>query len=32
MTLILVPVIYSFFVLDLKIISWQQLEQSKELI
>lgn len=32
MTLILVPVIFSFFVLDLKIISWQQLEQSKELI
>jgi multidrug efflux pump subunit AcrB len=26
-TLILVPVIYSFFVLDLKIITWQQLEQ-----
>lgn len=30
-TLILVPVIYSFFVLDLKIITWQQLEQPKEL-
>ena len=28
----LVPVNYSFFMLDLKIISWQQLEQSKELI
>jgi len=28
-TLILVPVIYSFFVLDLKIITWQQLEQPQ---
>lgn len=26
-TLVLVPVIYSFFVLDLKIITWQQIEQ-----
>ena len=29
-TLVLVPVIYSFFVLDLKIVTWRQLEQSPE--
>ncbi|MGB5717646.1 MAG: hypothetical protein WBN81_11190 [Gammaproteobacteria bacterium] len=28
-TLVLVPVLYSFFVLDLKIIKWQQLEQPQ---